>query len=444
MLTVNEIFFSIQGEGTRTGLPCVFVRLTGCPLRCVYCDTAYAFHEGARREEEDVIAEVERFPCRLLLLTGGEPLSQPAAFPFVTTLLDRGWQVLVETSGHVPIGRASTRARWPSWTSRRRDRASRTACTGRTSSACGRRTRSSSSSPTARTTSGRATVVRERALAARGAVLLLARARRARPGRAGALGPGGRPARARPGPAPQVPVARRGARGVTAERPLAVVCVSGGMDSAVTAATAAEAGHDLAFLHANYGQRTEGKELACFHALADHYAARHRLVVDFPVLAAIGGSSLTDRGIPVREGEPRGRTASRPPTCRSATRISSPPPRPGARCSARARSSSAPSGRTPPGYPDCRPEFYAAFEEAIRQGTRPETAIRIETPVIGLTKADIVRRGTALGRALREDLVLLPGGGRGLRRLRVVPVAAQGVRGSGRAGPDSLPRAGLA
>lgn len=110
MLTVNEVFFSIQGEGTRAGLPCVFVRLTGCPLRCVYCDTAYAFHEGSRREEDDVIAEVERFPCRLLLLTGGEPLSQPAAFPFVTTLLDRGWQVLVETSGHVPTDALDARA----------------------------------------------------------------------------------------------------------------------------------------------------------------------------------------------------------------------------------------------------------------------------------------------------------------------------------------------
>jgi 7-carboxy-7-deazaguanine synthase len=110
MLTVNEVFFSIQGEGTRAGLPCVFVRLTGCPLRCVYCDTAYAFHEGDRREETDVIAEVEGFPCRLLLLTGGEPLSQPAAFPFVTTLLDRGWQVLVETSGHVPLDALDPRA----------------------------------------------------------------------------------------------------------------------------------------------------------------------------------------------------------------------------------------------------------------------------------------------------------------------------------------------
>src|SRR5437773_12298850 len=84
---------------------------------------------------------------------------------------------------------------------------------------------------------------------------------------------------------------------------LAVVCVSGGMDSAVTAALAA-ADHAVAFLHADYGQRTEGKERACFEALADHYQAAHRLVVDFPALRAIGGSSLTDPRIPVREGAP--------------------------------------------------------------------------------------------------------------------------------------------
>jgi 7-carboxy-7-deazaguanine synthase len=109
-LTVNEVFFSIQGEGTRAGQPCVFVRLTGCPLRCVWCDTAYAFHEGRRRSPEDVLAEIEAHPCRLVLLTGGEPLSQPAAFPFVTRMADRGWQVLVETSGHVLLEGLDPRA----------------------------------------------------------------------------------------------------------------------------------------------------------------------------------------------------------------------------------------------------------------------------------------------------------------------------------------------
>jgi 7-carboxy-7-deazaguanine synthase len=110
MLTVNEIFFSIQGEGTRAGVPCVFVRLTGCPLRCTWCDTAYAFHEGAKRSEDDVLLEISRYPCRTVELTGGEPLAQAAAFPFVTRLLDEGWRVLIETSGHIPLADLDRRA----------------------------------------------------------------------------------------------------------------------------------------------------------------------------------------------------------------------------------------------------------------------------------------------------------------------------------------------
>jgi 7-carboxy-7-deazaguanine synthase len=110
MLTVNEVFFSIQGEGTRAGQPCVFLRLTGCPLRCVWCDTAYAFHEGQKCSADDVMAELARFPTRLLCLTGGEPLAQPAAFGFVGRLLDAGWDVLVETSGHVPLDALDPRA----------------------------------------------------------------------------------------------------------------------------------------------------------------------------------------------------------------------------------------------------------------------------------------------------------------------------------------------
>jgi 7-carboxy-7-deazaguanine synthase len=110
MLTVNEIFFSIQGEGTRMGLPCAFVRLTGCPLRCNYCDTAYAFYEGERRSLDEVLGSVARFNTRLLCLTGGEPLAQPAAFDLVKRLLDASWEVLVETSGHVSIRELDPRA----------------------------------------------------------------------------------------------------------------------------------------------------------------------------------------------------------------------------------------------------------------------------------------------------------------------------------------------
>jgi 7-carboxy-7-deazaguanine synthase len=110
VLTVNEIFYSIQGEGTRAGRPSVFVRLTGCPLRCVWCDTAHAFHEGTRRDLDEIVAEAEGHPSRLLCLTGGEPLAQPAAFALVRRLLDDGWEVVVETSGHVSLARLDPRA----------------------------------------------------------------------------------------------------------------------------------------------------------------------------------------------------------------------------------------------------------------------------------------------------------------------------------------------
>jgi 7-carboxy-7-deazaguanine synthase len=109
-LTVNEIFFSIQGEGTRAGRPCVFVRLTGCPLRCVWCDTSYAFHEGERRSLDAVVAEVASHPTRLLCLTGGEPLAQPEALALTKRLLDDGWEVIVETSGHVSLAELDPRA----------------------------------------------------------------------------------------------------------------------------------------------------------------------------------------------------------------------------------------------------------------------------------------------------------------------------------------------
>jgi 7-carboxy-7-deazaguanine synthase len=110
VLTVNEVFFSIQGEGIRAGRPSAFVRLTGCPLRCRWCDTAYAFHEGKDRSQDEVVAELEGFPTRLVCLTGGEPLAQPAAFPLLTRLLDGGWEVVVETSGYLSLEGLDRRA----------------------------------------------------------------------------------------------------------------------------------------------------------------------------------------------------------------------------------------------------------------------------------------------------------------------------------------------
>jgi 7-cyano-7-deazaguanine synthase len=178
-------------------------------------------------------------------------------------------------------------------------------------------------------------------------------------------------------------------------RPLAVVCVSGGMDSCVTAALAARTNR-LAFLHANYGQRTQAKELSCFERLADHFRAERRLVVDFTALKAIGGSSLTDASVPVREGQPQ---AGVIPTSYVPFR--------NAHLLAAAVSWGEVLGargifvgavwEDSSGYPDCRPEFYEAYQEAIRRGTRPETDLHIVTPVIRMTKAEIVRAGLELG-----------------------------------------------
>ena len=99
-MVVNEIFYSVQGESTYAGRPCVFVRLTACDLRCSWCDTPYAFHEGTRRPVEDVLGDVERFDCPLVEVTGGEPLLQEDVYPFLQALIDRGKTVLLETGGH--------------------------------------------------------------------------------------------------------------------------------------------------------------------------------------------------------------------------------------------------------------------------------------------------------------------------------------------------------
>ena len=103
-MRVTEIFFSIQGEGTRAGRPCIFVRFTGCDLRCNYCDTAHAFTGGREMGREEILAEVARHPCRLVLLTGGEPMLQRELPGLARDLLERGYEVTVETHGQAPLG----------------------------------------------------------------------------------------------------------------------------------------------------------------------------------------------------------------------------------------------------------------------------------------------------------------------------------------------------
>jgi len=108
-LRITEIFFSLQGETTRTGLPTVFVRLTGCPLRCGYCDTAYAFHGGETRSLGDILDAVAAYPTRYVTVTGGEPLAQKNVLGLMTLLADRGYSVSLETSGALDIGAVDPR-----------------------------------------------------------------------------------------------------------------------------------------------------------------------------------------------------------------------------------------------------------------------------------------------------------------------------------------------
>ncbi len=110
-LTINEIFHSIQGESTYMGLPCVFVRLTGCNLRCTWCDTEYAFYEGGPMSLDEIVAEVEMYQCKLVEITGGEPLAQDGVLPLMKMLCDRGHDVLLETSGSINIEHVDPRVR---------------------------------------------------------------------------------------------------------------------------------------------------------------------------------------------------------------------------------------------------------------------------------------------------------------------------------------------
>ncbi len=103
VLKINEIFYSIQGESTKAGLPCVFVRLTYCNIRCIYCDTEYAFYEGIDRTIDDIMSEVKSYDCKLVEITGGEPLVQENVHILMKELCDLDFEVMIETGGSLPI-----------------------------------------------------------------------------------------------------------------------------------------------------------------------------------------------------------------------------------------------------------------------------------------------------------------------------------------------------
>jgi len=176
---------------------------------------------------------------------------------------------------------------------------------------------------------------------------------------------------------------------------LAVCLVSGGMDSCVTAAIAREENTEVAFLHVSYGQRTEARERRAFVDLADSFKIKKRLAVSIESLKAIGGSSLTDEGIPVSSAD---LTSPEIPTSyvpfRNAHMLAIATS--WAETIRARRIYIGAVAEDSSGYPDCRPEFYYAFQGAIDAGTKPDTRIEIVTPVIKMSKADIVRRGLEL------------------------------------------------
>ena len=185
----------------------------------------------------------------------------------------------------------------------------------------------------------------------------------------------------------------------TSEKRLAVCLVSGGMDSCVTAAIAHEENDEIAFLHISYGQRTERRERECFDKIADHYHVASRLVVTLEQLTLIGGSSLTDQRMAVTPAdlEARGIPSSYVPFRNAhllATAVS---------WSEVIGSGSIYIGAVAEdssGYPDCRPEYYSAFQKVIDVGTKPETNIIVKTPVIAMKKSEIIIRGLEMGAPL--------------------------------------------
>ncbi len=179
------------------------------------------------------------------------------------------------------------------------------------------------------------------------------------------------------------------------EGALAVVLMSGGLDSCVTAALAHQKGR-LAACHLQYGQRSEARELEAFNAVCDHYGVEERLVARLPALEQVGGSSLTDRAIPVREGPPEpGVVPTSYVPFRNTHMLAA-----GVSWAETLGASSVWCGAVwddSSGYPDCREVFFEAFREVVKFGTRPETKIEIVTPIIHLNKAEIVRVGHRLG-----------------------------------------------
>ena len=373
-LKITEIFHSLQGEADTAGIPTVFVRLTGCPLRCQYCDTAYAFHGGEWWQVDAIVARVREFATRYVCVTGGEPLAQRGCLELLERLCEAGLRVSLETSGAMALGEVDPRVikvvdvKTPGSGEERRNRYEELAHLGAQDLVkfviCSRADYEWSR--------GR---LRELSLAGRLHGAVLPEPRAAAGARARRLDSGGSAAGALPDPAAQVPVGQR-AREVARPPqvpaqaaksvPRAVVLLSGGLDSATALAIAREQGFACHALSVDYGQRhaaelEAARRVACAAAVRDHRVMR----VD---LAGIGGSALTDTAIAVPEQPTSGIPVTYVPA-RNTIML--------ALALAWAEVLEARdlfigvNVLDSSGYPDCRPEFIRAFGSLAALATRP-------------------------------------------------------------------------
>lgn len=398
-LRITEIFLSLQGESSLVGWPTVFVRLTGCPLRCGYCDTAYAFHGGQWLALGEILEQVRGFGVRHVCVTGGEPLAQRSCPELLRRLCDQGLRVSLETSGALDIGGTDPRLvrvvdvktpgsgevernRWANLDLLRpQDEVKFVLC-------------SRADYDWAREVVGRQRLSERCGVlfspsftdlpAARLAEWIIADRLAVRLGTApqAALG---RRARALRGPAAMTGASSR----------QAVVLLSGGLDSATVLAIARSEGYDCHALSVAYGQR-HAAELAAAEAVARAHGASAHLVLRIN-LDEVGGSALTDRRIQVPEAPTTGIPSTYVPA-RNTVFLSL------ALGWAEVLSARdlfiGVNAVDYSGYPDCRPEFVAAFQQLANLATRAGVegqGFRIHTPLIGLSKAEIIRRGVALG-----------------------------------------------
>ena len=391
-LRINEIFHSLQGEADTVGYPTVFVRLTGCPLRCQYCDTEYAFHAGDWFDLAAILLKVQSYGARHVCVTGGEPLAQPNCLPLLELLCDAGYQVSLETSGAMDVGAVDPRVarvidvKTPGSKESARNRIENfqylTPRDQLKFVICSREDYDWSKA-----------FLAEHGVGEKNQIFFLSK-----------LHPGILPRR---WPNGFCKIGCRcafscsctrfcGATCRASERvKRAIVLLSGGLDSATVLAIARSRGFECFALSVRYGQR-HSAELDAASQLAMALGAKEHRVMSVD-LAEIGGSALTDSSIAVPEKSERGIPVTYVParnTIFLALALG------WAEVAGAEAIFIGVNAVDYSGYPDCRPEFVQAFYRLAQLATKVGVEggqLQIEAPLIDMSKADIIRAGHALG-----------------------------------------------